>query len=100
MLRKALVIAVSVAAIGTCATAQARGGGGGSTGGSPMSGSGLRNTNGPSSADRDKGLDRAEDRTSAQGAAHEKAGGSQSKHKTKLRSRKTYPARRHADQAS
>jgi len=88
MLIKSLVIAVSLAALGTPGMAQARGGGG-SAGGSHMSDAGLRNTNGPSSADRDKGLDRAEDRMSSQGRAHEKVGTSEVKHK---RASKTYPA--------
>jgi len=90
MVMKTLVIAVSVAALGSFGMAQARGGGG-SAGGSRMSDTGFRNTNGPSSADRDKGLDRAEDRMSPQGRAHEKAGASEVKHK---RASKTYPAAR------
>jgi len=38
-----------------------------------MSAQGIRNTNGPASFDRDKGLARAEDRRSTQGAMHEHA---------------------------
>ncbi len=91
MLWKTLIVAVSVAAVGMCGTVQARSGGG-SAAGSRMSDSGLKNTNGLASADRDKGLDRAEDRMSAQGAAHEKAAGPQGKHK---RASKTYPPARH-----
>lgn len=40
---------------------------------SHMSSQGLANSNGPNAADRDKGLDRAEDRMSKQGLAHQKA---------------------------
>lgn len=46
-----------------------------------MSATGLANTNGPQAADRDKGLDRAEDRMSAEGASHEKAQAAQAKSK-------------------
>ena len=51
-------------------------GGHGNPGGqsaSHMSSQGLANSNGPKAADRDKALDRAEDRRSAQGQAHQKA---------------------------
>ena len=51
-------------------------GGHGNPGGqsaSHMSSQGLANSNGPNAADRDKGLDRAEDRRSAQGQARQKA---------------------------
>lgn len=47
--------------------------GGGSPGGgsaSHMSQSGLANTNGPASMDRDKGRDRASDRMSTSGESH------------------------------
>ena len=78
MMNKAIIAVV--AASMTCAggAAFARGGGGtgggmGGNSGSHMSPSGIKNTNGPNSPDRDKGLDRAEDRMSKQGAAHEKA---------------------------
>jgi hypothetical protein len=50
-----------------------------------MSGQGMANTNGPDSSDRDKGMDRAEDRMSQQGMAHEKAGQTHGKHKHKKR---------------
>ena len=40
---------------------------------SHMSSQGLANSNGPNAADRDKGLDRAEDRRSAQAQTHKKA---------------------------
>ena len=75
MLNKAIIAAVAAAMACGGATAFARGGGGGMGGnsGSHMSPSGIKNTNGPNSPDRDKGLDRAEDRRSKQGAAHEKA---------------------------
>lgn len=69
-----LIIAVSMLLSGGVTTAvAAHGGGGGLSGGvsgSHMGASGLRNTNGPQSLDRDKGLDRAEDRMSASGASH------------------------------
>ncbi len=74
MLNKAIIAAVAAAMACGGGTAFARGGGGmGGTSGSHISPSGIKNTNGPNSPDRDKGLDRAEDRRSKQGAAHEKA---------------------------
>lgn len=54
----------------------ARSGGGGEFGGtssSHTSSEGLKNTNGPNSADRDTGLNRAEDRMSKKGLSHEQA---------------------------
>ena len=51
-------------------------GGAGAVGGQPtphVSNQGLANTNGPLSADRDKGLARAEDRHTAHRLAHQKA---------------------------
>ena len=71
----AVVAACLLAGVSTTAFA-AKGGGSGAPGGmSPthMSSTGQRNTNGPVAADRDKGLQRAEDRMSATGASHEKA---------------------------
>jgi len=41
--------------------------------GTRMSEEGKLNSNGPNALDRDKGLERAKDRMSAQGTAHEKA---------------------------
>jgi len=46
---------------------------------SHMSEQGAANTNGPNAADRDKGLDRAEDRMSQEGIEHSKATTQQSK---------------------
>ena len=70
----------------------ARGGGGGPAGGGgpPSSGppshsAGAANSNGRFSSDRDHGLDRAEDRRSAQGNAHEKATVAAKKARTKVR---------------
>jgi hypothetical protein len=70
----AVFITTVALALGTSATAFARGGGGG--GGAPAaraSSSGVANSNGPFSTDRDHGLDRATDRMSQAGLAHEKA---------------------------
>jgi hypothetical protein len=47
---------------------------------SHMSSQGVVNSNGPHSMDRDKGLDRAADRRSPQGLAHEKATTHATKH--------------------
>lgn len=71
----------------------ARGGGGGGPaggGGPPSSGppshsAAAANSNGRFATDRDKGLDRAEDRRSAQGNAHEKATVAAKKARTKVR---------------
>ncbi len=76
-----LVVAALVATGGSVAYARGGGMGGGMGGGgmgggmsgSHMSQEGMANTNGPNAADRDKGLDRAEDRRSSSGAEHEKA---------------------------
>ena len=38
-----------------------------------ISSEGMKNTNGPNAADQEKGLERAKDRMSAEGLAHEKA---------------------------
>lgn len=64
------------------AAAFARGGGGAPAGGvssDHMSTQGQSSTNGPNATDRDKGLDRAEDRMSDQGIAHENATNQQHK---------------------
>jgi hypothetical protein len=64
----------------------AKGGGSGHSGGNSadhMSDQGLANTNGPDSADRDKGLQRSDDRMSEEDTAHEKAGQAHNKHKNK-----------------
>lgn len=62
-------------------TSQAHPGGGGGVGGANVGGSssshispeGAQNTNGPTSVDRDTGLDRSEDRMNQEGLTHEKA---------------------------
>ncbi len=78
MLRKAFVIALSAVAIGACGAALAQGKAGGGPAGGPGSAA-MQNSNSPSSADRDKGLARAEDRRSKEGAEHEKADRAHSK---------------------
>lgn len=50
---------------------------------SHISAQGAANTNGRNAADRDKGLDRAEDRKSTKGPAHSKAQKHTSKHQAK-----------------
>ena len=67
-----ILIVFTAVALGPTA-ASARGGGGDGAAAPHMSTQGMTNTNGPTSADRDTGLARAEDRESAQGLAHEKA---------------------------
>ena len=89
-----ILLGAAIAA-GISVTAAARGpgsgGGGGfshgSAGGPSASSGASANSNGRFAEDRDKGLDRAEDRMSAQGAKHEKAT-DETKH------RKPRPARR------
>lgn len=86
MLKRALVVAASLVLAGTGTVALARGGGAGGPGGGHADGmssqhmgsQGMDNTNGPNAADRDKGLERAEDRMSEQGLAHSKADDAQS----------------------
>ncbi|HEX8986852.1 MAG TPA: hypothetical protein VF816_02745 [Rhodocyclaceae bacterium] len=83
MSRIGLTLAVACAAMTASSLALARGGGGGGGMGggmgmggmssSRMSSEGMANTNGPDAADRDKGLQRAEDRQSQMAASHEKA---------------------------
>ncbi len=87
---------VSLLLCGACIAArglnaEARGGGGGGFGGGsgfghpsgPGSNSAASdNANGKFSQDRDSGLDRAEDRMSSEGLAHEKASDAKSKRKT------------------
>lgn len=72
----------------TAGTSFAKGGGmghGGDTMGgksaSHFSSQGLQNTNGPNAADRDRGLERAQERMSDQGLDHAKAEASQGKHR-------------------
>ena len=80
MLKRKLAVVVTCLLAGASTTVFAAKGGGSGGSGTPggtssahMSSSGQRNTNGPAAADRDKGLQRAEDRMSATGASHEKA---------------------------
>lgn len=76
------ITAAAVFARGGGGSGAAGGGhGGGSMSAQHISSEGLKNTNGPSAADRDKGLERAEDRMSAEGLAHEKADDANAKHK-------------------
>lgn len=89
----AVAAACLLAGASLAAFAAPHGGGGGAPGGGVsagtpggmsaghMSATGLANTNGPQAADREKGLDRAEDRMSAEGASHEKARAAQAKSK-------------------
>jgi hypothetical protein len=76
-MRKITVFLIAVFFVGASSIVMARaGGGGGHMGGvsaGHISDLGLTNTNGPDAADRDKGLDRAEDRMSQQGIEHQKA---------------------------
>ncbi|MGN5476431.1 hypothetical protein ACTMU2_03725 [Cupriavidus basilensis] len=81
MMKKTLVVAVGSLLIGLSFGASARGGGGGGGNGGnfggPTSGHASNeaaiNSNGSFSSDRDKGLQRAEDRRSSEGSNHEKA---------------------------
>jgi hypothetical protein len=77
-MRKIAVFLMAVFFVGASSIVMARAGagGGGHVGGvsaGHISEQGLTNTNGPDAADRDKGLDRAEDRMSQQGIEHQKA---------------------------
>lgn len=84
-----LICAAFAAAFSLSAAARGPGGGGGGDGfshGSPTGPSqsqALQNSNGRFSTDRDKGLDRAEDRMSQQGQEHEKATDAQHKRSLK-----------------
>jgi hypothetical protein len=73
----AAAIAVSLGIAGSPAVARSTSGTGANLGTSSatthMSAQGMANTNGPSASDRDTGLDRAKDRMSAQGLAHNHA---------------------------
>lgn len=85
-MKKISLIAAAMLASFSLAAHAAHGGaaGGGNMGGmsSPhMSSQGMTNTNGPSSADRDRGLDRAADRRNAEATSHENADTAQGKHK-------------------
>ncbi len=85
-MRKSLLVLIGAAlATSLSLTAVARGPGGGGMGlgagvggsldraGAALSGSAAANSNGRVSQDRDKGLDRAQDRMSQEGLQHEKA---------------------------
>jgi hypothetical protein len=81
-----LIASVVLATVTGSAFARAGGGAGGGFGGvsSPhTSTQGVRNSNGPNSADRDKGLARAQDRMSAKGKAGSKSGKGHSKRKAR-----------------
>jgi len=85
MFKKTLAVAIGSLLIGLSFAASAHGGGGGGGGGGfagggsfggAASGHGheaMMNSNGSFSSDRDKGLQRAGDRRSSEGASHEKA---------------------------
>ncbi len=69
----AVFITTVALALRTSATVFARGGGGGNGAPAPhASSSGVANSNGRFSTDRDHGLDRAKDRMSQAGLEHEK----------------------------
>ncbi|WP_316150612.1 hypothetical protein [Cupriavidus sp. BIC8F] len=91
MFKRTLVIAVGSLMIGSSFAAPAHGGGGG--GGSGFGGGNggvsghasheaMTNSNGSFASDRDKGLQRAEDRRSSEGASHEKAHANRMHHKS------------------
>ena len=70
--KKPAIVICAVAAALLTLQAEARGGGaGGGAGGPPLSSRADENSNGRFATDRDKGLDRAEDRKSAQALKHE-----------------------------
>ena len=72
MIKSMSILACAAIAAGISVAAAARGAGGGGMGHASAA---LENSNGRFSQDRDKGLDRAEDRRSTQGAKHGKATG-------------------------
>jgi hypothetical protein len=101
VMRKILPLILFASLLGVSQVADARGGGGpgggGPSGSAPGAGNGAPHFSGPSpnseaaansngrfATDRDKGLDRAEDRMSAQGKAHEKATVATKKAKSKV----------------
>jgi hypothetical protein len=92
-----ILLFASLCVVGPAAAAHG-GGGSGGAGGGPAGGGGAPHFGGPSphsaaaansngrfASDRDTGLDRAEDRMSAQGKAHEKATNSVKKARSKVR---------------
>lgn len=74
----AFLIAVIFMGMSSIVLARADGGGGhtGGVSSGHVSEKSMANTNGPNAADRDKGMERAEDRMSQQGIDHQKAGSS------------------------
>jgi hypothetical protein len=74
---------VATTSVGLAASGGHPGGNGGFGGNSAphLSNQGIRNSNGPNSLDRDKGLARAHDRMSKQGLAHSDATHHHHKHK-------------------
>jgi len=92
-MRKIVPVMLVVSLFSVSQLVAARGGGGGPSGGgavphfsgpSPNSAA-AANSNGRFATDRDKGLDRAADRMSAEGKAHEKATVAAKKARTKVR---------------
>jgi hypothetical protein len=79
-----LLCGAFTAALSLGATAAGPGASGGhsAAGSPPASSQAMENSNGRFATDRDKGLDRAEDRMSAEGRKHEKATAAQKKHKS------------------
>jgi len=94
MFRKTLVVPVGSLLLGLSFAASAHGGGGGGGGGfggganaggaaaGHASHEAMMNSNGSFASDRDKGLQRAEDRRSLQGSSHEKAHDNRMHHNT------------------
>ena len=82
----AIILAAVMAVVPAAALARNGHASPGGQSASHMSAQGLANSNGPNAADRDKGLDRAEDRRSAQGSTHEKATTHATKHRGKKKS--------------
>lgn len=84
-MKKSLIAAAALAALSLTAYAGHNGaGGGGHMGGMSsqhISSQGMKNTNGPNAADRDKGLERAEERRNAEATTHEQAESAQKEHK-------------------
>ena len=92
MFKRALVVAVGSLLIGLSFAASARGGGAGGGGNGGNSGGAASghaskeavvNSNGSFAGDRDKGLQRAEDRRSSEGSSHEKAQTNRMHHNSK-----------------
>lgn len=76
-----LIAGMALALASGAVFAKKDGGSGGSKSDMHMSTQGMENTNGPNAADRDKGLQRADDRMSQQGTSHSNAEETQTKHK-------------------